>query len=132
MVEHPWSLGRPGSQGWTVLGLRVVGRMYQPRDSLGPVVPGPPPGWNHHPQIQAGPLRPKSNPVPAKDGGPAGQEDVCKLTWSPGSWWWGSCFQPSSFGPPTYLQSIYSTLSMALLQGLGFVWEWWARVSGER
>jgi len=53
MVEHLCSLSRLGSQGRTVLGLREVGRMYQPKGSLGPEVPGlprmdppsPDPGW---------------------------------------------------------------------------------------
>ena len=30
LVSHPWSLSRLESQGWTVLGLRELGRMYQP------------------------------------------------------------------------------------------------------
>ena len=29
LVSHPWSQSQPGSQGWTIMGLRQLGRMYQ-------------------------------------------------------------------------------------------------------
>ena len=33
LLSHPWSLGRLGSQGWTVMGLTELGRMCQPMSS---------------------------------------------------------------------------------------------------
>ena len=30
LLSHPWSLGRLGSQGWTVMGLTELGRVCQP------------------------------------------------------------------------------------------------------
>ena len=119
LLAYPWSLGRLGSRGWTVMGLMELGRMYQPMS------PAP---WTwracsplHGPTTS----RPRGSscsetmPTAPKGCGASGLKELWKSPWAP-------CLLVLGFQPPASFLGVSppmdeSTLYIVVLKDLGFV-----------
>ena len=96
----PWSLSRLGSQGWTLMGLRELGRMYQQMS-----LPWTCSAWSPLDGTTSSRSRQALQKLNQAN---CTQRRVDPLVWksferSPGlhiSWWWGSHLYPPSLQLP--------------------------------
>lgn len=121
-VVHPWSLGKLGSQGWTIMGLTDLGRIYQPMSpapmDLACLLPS---AWAHNLQIQ-GPPAMKLRLLHPKDVEPLGWKSFEKPRGLHVSLWGSHLQAPSLPVTPSMDESILHRVGspeLGFVQGQG-------------